>query len=253
MSLDNKVGIITGGASGIGAEIVKSLIKAGSFILIADINEEKAHKLIESLTFESNECKFIYCDVSNPKDCEKAIEFCLKEFKRLDFLVNSAGTIITGSLKKTSLDDWGKVINTNLLGTYLMTKYSVPYLKKGNGCIVNIASIAGLVGFRNISAYCASKGGVIAFSRAIALELISEGIRVNCICPGSVATPFMEKMIEQSHNKEAARRHATNKTPMKRAADPSEIAPLVVFLLDEKQSSYMTGSVISIDGGYTIQ
>jgi dihydroanticapsin dehydrogenase len=220
-------------------------------VVVADLNVERGHALEKQLNTTSNQYKFIRCDIREVNDCKNAVEVCVNEFKKIDFLVNSAGTVITTSTAQMLLEEWDKVIDTNLRGTFLMTKFSIPYLKQSSGCVVNIASVAGLVGFRNISAYCASKGGVIAFTRSLALELAQNNVRVNCICPGTVDTPFMDLLIGQSKNKEAARAHSTQKTPMKRAAQPSEIAPLVTFLIDENVSSYITGSIITIDGGYT--
>lgn len=248
---NTKSGIVTGGASGIGKAIVSHLVGLGVSVLVADLDREGGQALAEKLSETNNQCRFAQCDVRDIDDCKAAVETCANHFKRIDFLVNSAGVVLTTSTAHMLLEDWDRVIDTNLRGTFLMTKFSIPYLKQTSGSIVNIASVAGLVGFRNISAYCASKGGVIAFTRSLALELASGNVRVNCICPGTVDTPFMDTLIEQSKNKEAAKAHSTNKTPMKRAAQPSELAPLVTFLIDESQSSYMTGSVIPIDGGYT--
>lgn len=243
-----KVGIVTGGLSGIGYEIVRQIVKKEWSVLIADHT-----KSVENSLFDSDFTSFIKCDVRNEASCKNTIEACIKRFGRIDFLVNCAGTVVAKSTKKLSINEWDSVINTNLRGTFLMCKYSIPHLRKVCGSIVNIASVAGLVGFLNISSYCASKGGVIAFTRALALELAADNVRVNCICPGTVDTPFIENLVRQSKNKDAAISHSTRKTPLRRIAKANEIAPMVINLIDEKISSYMTGSIISIDGGYTAQ
>jgi NAD(P)-dependent dehydrogenase (short-subunit alcohol dehydrogenase family) len=251
MDLSKKSGIVTGGGSGIGKAVVTHLAGLGASVLVADTDFARGESLVSSLG--SKQCVFAACDVRNLIECEIAVETCVKQFNKLDFLVNCAGIVATGSTAQMSIEDWDSVIRTNLTGTFLMTKASIPHLKSTAGSIVNIASVAGLVGFRNISAYCASKGGVIAFSRSLALELAPNNIRVNCVCPGSVDTPFMDTLIQRSKNKEAARAHFKDKTPMKRAASPSELAPLIAFLIDPAASSYMTGSIITVDGGYTAQ
>jgi dihydroanticapsin dehydrogenase len=248
-----KSGIVTGGASGIGEEIVSQLAAGGANVIIADIDSERGSRMADKLNKAGNRCRFVHCDVTNPGDCEQAVDRCLSCFNKLEFLVNSAGTVAAGPTSRMSLENWNKVIDTNLRGTFLMTKYAIPHLTQNGGSIVNIASIAGLVGFRNISAYCASKGGVIAFTRSLALELASSNVRVNCVCPGSVNTPFMDMLVGQSKDKRAATAHSTTKTPIRRIGQPSEIAPLVLFLIDERRSSYMTGSILSIDGGYIAQ
>ena len=253
MRLDVKVAIITGGASGIGAQISKVFAENGALVVIADIDKKRGIKIYESLRANGHKCDFTLCDVGKYDQCKNLIEHCIRSFGKIDIVVNCAGIVLVKSTEQVSLDEWKKIIETNLCGTFFVSKFAIPHLKKSKGCIINVASIAGLVGFKGLSAYCASKGGVIGFSRAIALELAEHGVRVNCICPGTVDTQFMERLIEQSKNKKAARAHFEKKTPLKRPATPSEIASLVLYLADESQSSYMTGSIITIDGGYTAQ
>ena len=248
-----KFGIVTGGASGIGANIIEKLVDSGSSVIIADIDDDKGLHIEKKLANSTGKIKYIHCDVKNANECKSVIDISEKFLGRIDFIINAAGIVITKSTHKIIEDEWNEVIDTNLKGTFLMTKFAIPHLKKTSGSIINIASIAGLVGFLNISSYCASKGGVIAFTKSLAIELIQSGIRVNCVCPGSVNTPFMDDLISKSKNKEAAIAHATSKTPMKRMAEPSEISPIILFLLDEEKSSFMTGSIITIDGGYTAQ
>jgi len=251
--LTNKVGIITGGASGIGAQIAKVFAENGASTVIVDIDQERGNRLSETLRTEGYGCDFVTCDVTSWNQCKNLMESCIQAFGKIDIVVNCAGTVIVKSTEHISLNEWKQTIETNLYGTFFISKFAAPYLKKSKGCIINIASVAGLIGFRSLSAYCASKGGVIAFSRALALELAEHKVRVNCICPGVVDTPFMDLLIEQSKNKRAARAHFEQKTPLKRPADPAEIASLTLFLADENQSSYMTGSILTVDGGYTAQ
>lgn len=251
--LNGKVAIITGGASGIGAQISKVFAENGALVVIADIDKELGTRVCESLRSSSYIIDFVLCDITKNDHCGNLIDYCARTFKKIDIVVNCAGVVLVKSTEQISLDEWKRIIETNLYGTFLISKFAIPHLKKSKGCIINVASIAGLVGFKGLSAYCASKGGVIGFSRAIALELAEHGVRVNCICPGTVDTQFMERLIEQSKNKKAARAHFEKKTPLKRPATPSEIASLVLYLADESQSSYMTGSIITIDGGYTAQ
>lgn len=253
MGLNGKVAIITGGASGIGAKISEVFAENGASVIIADINKELGVKVCKSLKSSSYICNFVPCDITKYNQCEGFIKYCVRTFGKIDIVVNCAGIVLTSSIEQTSLEEWRRVMETNLYGAFFISKFAIPHLKKTKGCIINIASIAGLVGFRGLSAYCASKGGLIALSRSLALELAEYGVRVNCICPGTVDTPFMKQLIEQSKNKEAARAHFEKKTPLKRPATPAEIASLALYLADESQSSYMTGSIITIDGGYTTQ
>jgi NAD(P)-dependent dehydrogenase (short-subunit alcohol dehydrogenase family) len=233
MSLEAKRGIVTGGASGIGAQVCLTFADAGAAVVIADIDGKRGRALEAELVKLKCSCRFVDCDVLQPASVRNAVQVCLDTYGGLDYVINSAGVVISKSVQHLSLEEWDNVLDVNLRGTFLSVKLAIPYLRSSeDGAVVNISSTAGLVGFRQLSAYCASKGGVIALTRAMALELAPSKVRVNCVCPGSVDTPLMQQLLQQSRNKDAARDHSTDKTPLKRPALPSEIAPIVAFLAD---------------------
>jgi len=252
--LNGKVALITGGTRGIGYATALLFLKEGAKVAVTGRSEKHAREAIDKLKKEGfKDAPFIQGDVSKSADAERMVQATVKRFRQLDILVNNAGIWIQGTAETASETDWDSVIDVNLKGTFLCSKFALPYLKKTKGVIVNIASCDGLVAEPESVAYCASKGGVVLLTKAMALDHAKEGIRVNCVCPGSIMTPMIVQDAPKSgpakekYFKETAELH-----PMRRIGEPEEVAKTVLFLASD-DSSFVTGTALSVDGGYVAQ
>lgn len=251
MKLNGKVVLITGAASGIGKASALLFAREGAKVVVADIDCTQAERTANEIIGSGGEAIFAGADVSKSKDVERMVGRAVQGFGKLDILFNNAGIGMYKPFSETSEEDWDRVIDVNLKGVFLGCKHAVPQmLKQGGGVIVNTASEIGLVGARNYAAYCASKGGVIQLTRALAMELSDEKIRVNCLCPGVTSTPLLERGIRSSPDPEARRASLIDGVPLRRIAKPEEIARGALFLASD-DSSFMTGSVLVMDGGAT--
>ena len=245
MKLDGKVAIVTGAGQGIGRGIALALAREGAKVAVTDITgkENDVAKEIKKIT----DSIAIKVDVSKKSDAEKMAKETVKKFGRIDILVNNAGIYPFKPFVQMEENDWDRVMDINLKGTFLCTKAVVPaMMKQKSGNIVNIASIAGLIGYPNLAHYSASKAGIIGFTRTVALEL-GPNIRVNAIAPGGVKTPGINVVM----NDEAVKQFEAS-VPLKRMAEPEDIANLAVFLASD-DSKNITGQCIVSDGGTTIQ
>lgn len=241
--LDGKTALVTGGASGIGESISRIFTTAGAAVTIADIDLSKAQKLAAELPGASA----LACDITD----EASVRQLFSQLARLDVLVNNAGIGLVGNAEETELSDFQRLFRVNVEGTFLVSKHAIPLLKRSRGSVVNIGSVAGLVAVKRRFAYCATKGAVIAMSRQMAIDYAGE-FRVNCICPGTVDTPFVEGFLEKyhKHEKEAVREQLNLRQPVGRLGKPDEIAYLALYMAAE-EASFMTGSAVTIDGGWT--
>ncbi|MGG5507054.1 MULTISPECIES: SDR family NAD(P)-dependent oxidoreductase [unclassified Myroides] len=240
--LENKVAIVTGGASGIGKAIVELFVKEGAKVVIADLNEELGNKLATSLGANTH---FVKSNAALPSDNETLVAETLKIFGQLDVAVNNAG--IGGASAPTGeydLDEWKKVTSINLDGVFYGMRYQIPaMLKNGKGSIINMASILGQVGFAGSSAYVAAKHGVVGLTKAAGWEYGTQGIRVNAVGPGFIETPLLTSMDPKvKHFLES--QHA-----MQRLGTAEEVAELVLWLASDK-ASFATGGYYPIEGGY---
>lgn len=243
--MKNKVVLVTGASNGIGKEISRVFANNG-YIVIVNYNKSKdsANKLVEELLNLGHTALAIKADVSNYNEVKGMVNQIVKTFGHIDVLINNAGICSSNLLIDEQIENIYNVINTNLIGTINCSKeVSLNMIKNGYGKIVNISSIWGLYGASNESVYSASKGGVIAFTKALSKELIYSGINVNCIAPGVVDT----NMMKNYSNEELEQ--IKQEIPLKRFANPKEIAELALYLCSEN-SSYITGQIIQIDGGY---
>jgi len=194
--LKDKVALITGGSSGIGRATAILFSREGAKVVVADINESEAHKTVRLIKDESGEAIVVKADVTKASDAEKMMKVAVQEYNKLDILVNNAGVCLIHSITDTTEEEWDRTIDINLKGVFLCSKYAIPEMKKqGGGGIINMGSEAGLRGHPDYSAYCASKGGVIALTKAMAVECAPYNIRVNCICPAAVETPMLGREI----------------------------------------------------------
>lgn len=246
--LKGKVAIVTGAASGIGRATVELFAREGAVVVAADVLDEAGQRLADELAQRHETCAFIHIDVSKESEVEAMVHFALAEYGRLDVLFNNAG--IEGEQAPTaeaSIENWQRVIDVNLKSVFLGMKYGIQaMLRTGGGAIVNNASVAGLVGFAGIPAYCASKGGIIQLTRTAALEYATQGIRVNCLCPGVIDTPMVQRFT--SANPEA-RAQLEALEPVGRFGRPEEVAQLALFLASDR-SSFITGAIVPVDGGF---
>ncbi len=242
--LDGRTALVTGGASGIGEQTVRALSRAGARVRIGDLNELAAR----ALASEIENAEALELDVTDPASIQAAI----KQLDALDILVNNAGIGHVGTLEECDLEDWRRVMRVNVEGPYMVTRAALPLLLAGNRpCIVNIGSVAGLVGVKRRFAYCASKGAVVSMTRSLAADYAGR-IRVNCICPGTVDTPFVEAYLEKYHKHEKAevRQQLNARQPVGRLGRPEEIAHLALYLCSD-EAEFVHGAMMAIDGGWT--
>jgi len=246
--LRDKVAIITGAASGIGRAAAELFAEEGATVIAADVVDAAGQKIADELSARGHSCAFIHADVSREADVQAMIHFALARYGRLDVLFNNAG--IEGETAPTaeaSLENWERVIGVNLRGVFLGCKYGIEaMLRQGGGAIVNNASVAGLVGFAGIPAYCAAKGGVVQLTRTAALEYATSGVRVNCLCPGVIDTPMVRRFTGDDPQ---ARAQMEALEPVSRMGTAREVAELALFLASER-SSFLTGAIIPVDGGF---
>ena len=249
MRLKNKVAIVTGAGQGIGREIALTLAREGAKVVVSDITDA-IYDVAKEIEKIDSQALAVKTDVSKRKETEEMAKKTLQKFGRIDILVNNAGIFPFKSLLEMEEEDWDRVLNINLKGVFNSTKAVLPTMVKQKcGKIINIASIVGTrVGFLNLAHYSASKGGILGFTKASALELAQYGINVNAIAPGAIDTPGTRTSMG---GKEALEQFAKT-IPAKKMGKPTDIANLVVFLASD-ESSYITGECIVVDGGYTIQ
>jgi NAD(P)-dependent dehydrogenase (short-subunit alcohol dehydrogenase family) len=241
--LDGRKALVTGGASGIGAASCRALAGAGASVVIVDIDLAAALALAREIPGSS----VLSFDITD----ESSVKQGLGSLASLDILVNNAGIGMVGNIEETELADFQRVFRVNVEGLFLVTKYALPLLLASKGSIVNVASVAGLVGIKRRFAYCASKGAVVALTRQLSVDYPT-AIRANCICPGTVDTPFVEAYLEKyhKHEKEKVRQELNQRQPIGRLGRPEEIANLVLYL-SSQEADFINGSVLTIDGGWT--
>ena len=247
---ESKVAIVTGATTGIGYETARRFSEEGAKVVCVGRNAERGVALIEKIIANLGEAMFLQADVTYNSQIKRVIDGAIDRFGRIDVLFNNAGVELIRSCAETTEEEWDLVLDTNLKSAFLFSKYSIPWLKQSRGNIVNNASSIGLVGSPNYAAYCASKGGLVLFTKALALECAPWGIRVNCVCPGAINTPMLDREIAHFPNKEATIKLITEEAPLRRIATPGEVAGVVLFLASD-EASYVTGASYSVDGGTT--
>jgi NAD(P)-dependent dehydrogenase (short-subunit alcohol dehydrogenase family) len=240
--LESKVAVVTGGGSGIGAAVAAALHRAGAKVVVADVSgqqEEVAKQLGDGASA-------IHADVTRGEDVQDMLDAAVTQFGWLDVVCNNAGIDgELGPLGECSEENFDRVMTVNARGVFLGMRYAIPMLARaGGGSIINTASVAASVAFPTMSPYCASKGAIVMMSKTAAAEYATAGVRVNCICPGVTDTPFVDRLPQ------ALIEGANAMTPMGRAGRPEEMTGAVVFLASDA-ASFVTGSLITVDGGYT--
>jgi NAD(P)-dependent dehydrogenase (short-subunit alcohol dehydrogenase family) len=250
--VEGKVALITGGASGLGAESARRLAREGAKVAVSDLAAEAGQAVADEIIAAGGEAMFLAQDVTDEARWGEVVAAVLQRFGRLDVLVNSAGVGEGGqSILEATLEAWRRTIGINLDGTFLGVKTVAPIMAAaGRGSIINLSSILGKVGLPGASAYCASKGGVLMLTKAVALELAAVGVRVNSVHPGFIETPMVLNAFRNSENENEMRDMIVSRHAVGRLGVPREIADAIVFLASD-ESSFMTGSEMVVDGGYT--
>ncbi len=253
--LQGKVSIITGAANGIGQACARLFAQQGAKVVLADIQDAPGQALAQELVAQGHQASFVHCDVGIKADVDALVEQVMQQHGRIDVLVSNAGIFKASPFLEVSESDFDEVLRVNLKGAFLMGQAAARAMKTtGGGAIVHMSSVNGVMAIPEIASYNVSKGGINQLTRAMALALADDGIRVNAVAPGTIATELARQAVLTS---DAARRKILSRTPMKRLGEPEEVARAVAFLASDA-SSYITGEILTIDGGrtalnYTVQ
>jgi NAD(P)-dependent dehydrogenase (short-subunit alcohol dehydrogenase family) len=251
-SLEGKVALVTGGGSGIGAATCRAFAEQGARVLVADVNVDGGQGVARGLGANAT---FVRTDVTQLPSVQEAVKTAVNNFSRLDVVVNNAVVGHVGSVQETDQDDWQRLIAVNMTGVFNGSRAAVDQMLSQDptgGLIINIASVAGMIGIARRFAYCATKGAVIAMTRQLSVDYVKQGIRCNAICPGTVYSPFVEGYVQRFHadTKEETIKELHARQPVGRMGRPDEIADLAVYMASDA-AGFMTGSAVVLDGGWT--
>jgi len=246
MRVYDKVAVVTGGGSGIGAASARLLAHEGARLAILDCNLEAGQAVAASIRHEGAEALAIACDVSRDAQVRESMQQVAAVFGCIDILFNNAGLAVRQPVGEQEEEGWDRVVETNLKGAYLCSRHALPHFPDRGGSIIHAASVTGITGVRSRAAYSAAKGAIVALTRNMALDYAPRHIRVNCVCPGFVKTPFIAALL---HDPQRSQR-LTAMHPLGRLGEPEDIAYAVLFLASE-ESSWMTGQSLVVDGGFS--
>ena len=248
--LSGKRCIVTGGANGIGEATVRRFVREGARVLIADRDIAAAEKLAHEL---GNDIFALHCDVRLEASVKSVADAAIARWDGVDVLVNNAGSELNRTYDQTTVDEWDMVLDTDLKGPWLFCKHVVPHMvKAGSGSVINVSSLNGLVGFPLSTAYGSAKGGLVVFTKDIAIELAKSGVRFNCVCPGVIQTPMMERWTDLMPDKQEAQAMLRGVMPIGRMGTADEVAGAIFFFASD-DSTLCQGAVLSIDGGFVAQ
>jgi NAD(P)-dependent dehydrogenase (short-subunit alcohol dehydrogenase family) len=243
--------IITGGAAGIGLAIARAFVREGAAVALVDIDEAKAVASAANLVAGGARAVGLGASVTDEGAVATAVARAHAELGSVDILVNNAGIAVFGRVDNMALADWDRVMGVNVTGTFLVSRAVIPHmLEGGSGAIVNLGSVAGLVGIGGMAAYCAAKGAIVNLTRQMSADYAGKGIRVNCVCPGTVGTTDLGRQLLGTDTSEEARLRRLAKYPIGRLGEPEEIAEAIVFLVSD-EASFVTGAAFAVDGGMT--
>jgi NAD(P)-dependent dehydrogenase (short-subunit alcohol dehydrogenase family) len=248
MEVKGKVIIITGAGAGIGAATALLFARKGAKVCCNDITDS-ADIISKKIKDEGGDGFFCQGDVTKIEDSKKIINKTIEKYGKIDILFNNAGIVFPGRADNTTIEDWEGTMAVNVRGVFLMSKFAMSYLRKTKGCIINASSSVAIKGVKDRFAYTASKGAILSMTRAMAMDYMDEGIRVNSICPGTTDTPSLRKRLSKFDDPEAARKIFISRQPLGRFGKPDEIARGVLYLVN---AEFCTGINLSVDGGMTI-
>jgi 2-keto-3-deoxy-L-fuconate dehydrogenase len=251
-SLQDKITIVTGAGSGIGAAIAESFASLGAMVYVADCNQTSGTDTVRKIVEQGGRASFAAVDITSEAQCQSLVQHVLTEnANRCDVLVNNAGVGHVGSILTTEPADLERLWQVNVRGAYFLSRLILPaMMARRRGSIINVASIAGLIGMEARFAYIVTKHAVVGMTRAMAMDHSQTGVRINCICPGRTQTPFVEARLKEYPNPQDYLKQMVAPHALKRMAQPSEIAAAAVFLASD-ESTFVTGSAMAVDGGYT--
>jgi len=251
MGISGKTAIVTGGASGIGEAIVRLFASQGANVVIADLSNEDAARLEGELSAAGARVAAILTDVSKEEDVKRLVRETTRRFGQIDVVVNNAAVILPKFLEDFQEEEWDRMFDVNLKSVFFMIKHSLPELKKTKGSIVNLSSLNGLVGQKMNPVYAATKGGLNALTKSLALDYAPYGVRVNCICPAGVSTPLLRQWIERQDDPVATVQVLNDMHALGRPAASEEIAEAALFLASS-ESGFITGVALPVDGGASL-
>ena len=253
MKLEGYRTLVTGGPSGIGRAISLAFAKEGAKVCLVDVQDEAGENVEQEIRQMGREAVYVRADVSRAEEVDTAVDHIEELWGGIDVLVNNAALAIPGTVDTLTEAEWDLQLNVNLKGFYLFSRRIVPIMRRqGGGSIINMGSVTSLVGVRGYAAYVASKAAIAGLTRAMALDHASEGIRVNCICPSGIKTPLMEQQFMAAEDPERERQRVIDLHPIRRMAEPWEVAEFAVYLASEA-AAFLTGAVLPFEGGYTSQ
>ncbi len=249
--LAGKTALITGAGTGIGRAIALAMAREGAEVVLAARRRQLLDSVAQEIERAGGVAAAMECDVTRRAAVESVIAATVKRFGQLNVVVNNAGAALVADAEKTSDDEWQRILDVNLTGTFLVSRAALPEFRRaGGGAIVNIGSVLGLVARKDRAAYCAAKGGVTSLTKAMALDHAHEKIRVNCICPSIVETPLGTASLASTGDLEEARRVRAREIPLGRLGRPEDVAELAVYLASD-EASWVTGAAWPLDGGLT--
>ena len=247
----DRVVLITGGATGIGAATAHRFAAEGARLALVGLDQRELDATCDQLASAGAEATGWAMDVGEEAAVARVTQAAIDRFGGLDVLVNCAGTSAVGPVESTSLETWRRVVDTNLTGSFLMSRAAIPHLRQRTGAIVNIASQLAISAVGGFAAYCASKAAVLQFSRCLALELIGDGVRVNVVCPGAVDTPLLRTAFPDGVSPQGTLDELVGAHPIGRLGTPEEVAGAVSWLASD-DASFAVGAALVVDGGYTL-
>ena len=246
-----KVAIVTGGAMGIGEATARKLADLGASVAILDVDRDAGPKSAAAIAKDGQTCEFFPCNVSVGAEVSQAVNAVVTKYKSVDIVVSNAGIQLYGDAVTTSEEDWDRLMGINLKGCFLIAKYAAPHMIKRGGAIVIVGSVQSMTAISNSIAYVASKHGLLGLTRAMSLDYAHKGIRVNCVCPGTIDTPMLRWAAGLSDDPEKVIQTCNRMHPLGRIGKPEEVADAVAYLASP-MASFITGAALLVDGGMLV-